>query len=396
MIGDRIRRYRTAQGMYLADVAAEVGISTGQLSRLERGERRLTDRTLVVELTRVLGCSPPELLGHPVDWTDPALVDAQASVASLRIALASTQLGVPAGSEARPVDQLEQATARVVELRSAVELAAMGAMLPELVTELHTRVADSAGDERARALRALVVVCNSAMTLAHASGYAMEAHVAAQRSQQAAAELGPAWEAVSAFTAAHALLAMGGHELAHTTASDAADAARGLDGMVGGQPSPAAYGSLLLASALTASITGREGESADRLVEAADVAEQTGECSPLVATFGPTNCGIYSMTSALERGDHAAAVSLARPVDPSVLQSERRAKFHIDYARALTGAGHDEQAIVACYRAERQSRQRLYGNPYARQTVSVLRDRAPGGEPGRNLRELAQRMNLAS
>jgi transcriptional regulator with XRE-family HTH domain len=398
MIGDRLRQYRTKRGLYLVDVATQVDISTAQLSRLETGERRLTDRSLVVRLAQVLGCSPAELMGHPIDWSDPDMVDAQASVAGVRLALATTELGRRGDGAARPLTELADATARVVELRTACDLSRMGAALPDLITELHTLISESTGDDRTAALQLLVVACNSAMTLAHGTGYTMEAWVAAQRTQQVADELDPAWRAIATFSVTHAMLAMGGHEQAHRTASAATDSARSLEGRVSNQPAQAAYGSLLLVSALTASVTGRGQESADRLVEASDVADRTGECSPLVAMFGPTNTAIYSMTSALERGDHAAAMSLARSVDLSrIPSSERRAKFHMDHARSLAGAGADEDAVTEYRRAESDARNRLYGNAYARQTVAELRDRMPrDSDAGQHLRSLAYRMNLVA
>ncbi|MGH3623909.1 MAG: helix-turn-helix domain-containing protein [Sciscionella sp.] len=304
MIGDRLRHLRMQRGLYQTDVATRADISTSYLSRLEKGERRLTERSLIVRLAEALGVSPSELMGHPIDWSDPQMADAQASIAALRLTLATTQLGSRSTETVRPMPALHKETVQVVRARTDCDFVRLGAILPGLISELHTAVVDSIGEERETALHSLFVACNSAMTLAHAQGYQMEAWIAAQRVQQIADEIGhSAWHAMAAFTAVHALLPMGGHAAAYEVASRAADRARGLDGPLGVTDSAAAaYGSLLLASALTASITGRSEESADRLVEASEVAERTGEGSPLVATFGPTNVAIYSMTSAWSVG----------------------------------------------------------------------------------------------
>lgn len=323
------------------------------------------------------------------------MADAQASIAALRLTLATTRLGQRSAEKSRPLAHLFDATTQVVHARTACDFPLLGALLPGLISELHTAVVQSQGEERQAALESLFVVFNSAMTLAHAHEYQMEAWTAAQRAQQVADEIAqPAWQAMAAFTVVHALLPMGGHAAAYEVASSATDRARSLEGLLRGRDrAEAAYGSLLLASALTASITGRTEESADRLVEASTVAERTGEGSPLVATFGPTNVSIYSMASALE---HGAAVSLARSVELSHIPSqERRAKFHMDLVRAFHGTGDHENAITAYRHAEVEARGRVYGSVYARETVAALRDQLPRDtESGRQARSLAYRMGL--
>ncbi|MGH3623908.1 MAG: hypothetical protein ACRDQ5_19310 [Sciscionella sp.] len=80
-----------------------------------------------------------------------------------------------------------------------------------------------------------------------------------------------------------------------------------------------------------------------------------------------------------------------------ISSKERRAKFHMDLARAFHGSGDEENAVNAYRRAEGEARGRLYGSVYARETVTDLRDRLPrDGEAGRQVRDLAYRMNLSA
>ncbi|MEU3625722.1 helix-turn-helix transcriptional regulator, partial [Amycolatopsis coloradensis] len=280
--GKHLRRLRAIQGKSQEVVAGLAGITPSYLSRLETGERRLDDRRLVTALAEALEVSPAELLGQPVRHEDADLAAAQGTVAPLRAAYLSTVLGaVPAvGGQVRGPDELTAAVQRGVGLRTACDFTALGRLLPGLLVELHHLVATDAtarrGAARRGALEALHVACASASVHFLALGYPMEAVVAADRAAEVAAELGGAWPALAAFSQVTALLPTGTHDHAYRIASEATDAARGLSGQITDQPAQAAYGALLLASSLTASVTGRAEEAADRLAEAGTLAEQVG------------------------------------------------------------------------------------------------------------------------
>jgi hypothetical protein len=227
-----------------------------------------------------------------------------------------------------------------VALRSACDFAAMGAMLPSLLADLYTTVTLIRDEERTVALRQLIRALNSAMTMAHAFGYADLTYLVTERSAQAADDLrDTAWSAIAAFSRVHALLPMGAHNHAYTFAARATDAARSVTGEVDGDPALASYGALCMVSALAAAVTGRADESDTRLTEAAAIAQRTGETGPDLAYFGPTNVAMYRMTSALERGDCDLAVELAASVEPAHIASpERRAKHWLDTDVGRPGA----------------------------------------------------------
>lgn len=56
-----VRRARTDRGLSLRELARQVGMDAGNLSKIERGQRPLTHRTAVL-LERALGTKPYELI----------------------------------------------------------------------------------------------------------------------------------------------------------------------------------------------------------------------------------------------------------------------------------------------------------------------------------------------
>lgn len=400
-IGQRLQEIRAWRGLSLRVVAELAGLSAGHLSRVERGERLVDSRKTIAALADALAVSPSELIGHPVRSKDPMMAAAQATVPALRLVLIAERIGAPHGDgSGRDIGMLTAEAERAVKLRSSVDLVVLGSMLPPLLVDLHHVVATSRGDDRVAALEGLMHGYGSTMALLHMLGYQWEALEAALKSAEVAAELGGGWESVAAFSLTHALLPMGNrvHEHAYHTASEAAETARSLTGTVQRDPALAAYGSLCLVSGLAAAVTSREAEAAERIAEAQEVAERVGECSPTVATFGPTNVAMYRLKGALEVADYDRAYQLGRQIDPDRITShERRAMFWIDYGRALSKMrGRQDDAVAAFRNSERCAPLRVRSNIYAREAVASLLHRAKRDAGGHELRGLAYRMGLSA
>jgi transcriptional regulator with XRE-family HTH domain len=92
-IAQRLHELRAWRGLSLKALAELAGYSESYLSRLESGERRLENRTIITALAAALRVSPSELIGQPVRWPDPAMAEAQATIPGLRLALVGTELG---------------------------------------------------------------------------------------------------------------------------------------------------------------------------------------------------------------------------------------------------------------------------------------------------------------
>jgi hypothetical protein len=274
----------------------------------------------------------------------------------------------------------------------------MADALPSLLYNLYGLAAHSTGDDRAQAMRHLIRALSTAMTLAHALGYADLAYMVTERSQQAAVALeSPAWQAVTAFSQVHALLPMGARREAWALADRATDTARSATDDVMGQPALAAYGSLLIVSAMVAAGDGHTADADARLAEAADVAARTGECTADVSMFGPTNVALYRMSSALERAEHDRAVAYAEQVQPErVPNAERRAKYWIDRGRALAAIrGRENDAVAAFTAGEKIAPVRVRTNVYTREACIDLLPRVrPGSPAGRALRGVVYRMGI--
>lgn len=399
-VARRLRQLHAYRGKSLRVIADRAGLSESHLSRLLSGERRLDKRSTITALAAAYEVSPSELIGQPQRWQDPAMAEAQATIPDVRLAIVNTELGQLGRGTVRPVADLVTQVDRCVGLRTACDFAAMGAVLPGLLSDLYATVTISRDEERAVVLRQIIRTLNSAMTLAHAFGYSDLAYTITERSVQAADDLkDPAWSAIAAFSRVHALLPMGGHDQAYALAIRAADTARSVTGEVGRDSALASYGALCLVSAVMSSVTGHPDEADSRLREASEVASRTGEAGPDVAFFGPTNVAMYRMTAALERGDLDRAVELSASVVPEhIASSERRAKHWLDTGRALVGSrGREEDAVAAFRQAEILAALRLRSNVYAREAVADLLPRVRrDSDAGRELRGIAYRMGIAA
>ena len=64
-IGQRVRKYRKAQGLSQEELAARVGISVTHMSHIETGNTKLS-LPVFLQLSQVLGVGTDDLLG--VTW----------------------------------------------------------------------------------------------------------------------------------------------------------------------------------------------------------------------------------------------------------------------------------------------------------------------------------------
>ena len=177
--------------------------------------------------------------------------------------------------------------------------------------------------------------------------------LAAERSAQHAVASGdPVAAATSARIMTHALMANGHNRNAVAVGTAAATRFDRANGLVGDE-AVAAYGALLLRSAIAA------GRADDRDAAEAilDEAERAGERlghdgNDRWTGFGPTNVRQHRVHISLTFGDAGTAVELARriPLDKIKL-AERRASLFLDVAKAYTMWGRHEQALNALWAA---------------------------------------------
>lgn len=394
-IGQRVRRYRSTQGMSLDELATRAGLSKSFLSRAERGERRLDRRAHLDALADALGVSLFNLTGQPYHPTKARDAQAHGAVPAVRVALMDTAYGerpeVESVSGVRPLPLLEREVWRVERLCEESDYTAFGALLPDLLLELHAAAADPDGTVRAAAAPLVTRACQSTFYLLKDLGYADLAWIAADRASEAAeaSEL-PELIGLAQFLRSHALRAVGARSRALALADRAADA---LQPMADDGPAGEVYGMLHLTSALSNAASGRQADAQQHLDEAAEVASRTGNGNSFGLHFGPTNVGIWRVAVAVEAGEGGKVGELARGVAVDTVPSRgRRAAFWSDVGRGLAREpGRQDEARAMIRRAEALAPLQVRANPYVRETVATLLNEAGG----RELRELARRMGVA-
>jgi transcriptional regulator with XRE-family HTH domain len=376
-IGAAIRRLRKWRGLSLEQLAGLAGLSKGYLSKIENGHKAIDKRSTLVAIARALRVSLWDITGDGLEIRDPR---ADIVVPAIREALLSTDLdgGEPPRGD---LDKLLAETQLLAALRQANQDAEVGEGLPDLLFALHTHV------NRPEALRALVTATHTTALLVKGLGAFELAWIAAERGHEAAKKLGdPGWIALAEFARTQALSGLGAHKRAGKIARD------------GLAEVPAdAYdirGALTLTTGYTASVLGEDAAAA--LEEAAGLAEHVEYGNRNFLLFTPANVVLWRISSALERGEHAEAAQLAATVDPEELTIDsRRTTFLIEHARALYGIRRpDEEVMALLLRAEKLGHIRTRTNPFAREIVKTIHNRARREKLALEARAMAERMGI--
>jgi transcriptional regulator with XRE-family HTH domain len=386
-IGRKLRQIRMARGKSQAVISGRAGISISYLSRLERGERALDSRALIVALAQALEVAPTEL-------TDLAVATPGDSISALpvnavRLALLNSTLA-PDRGEVTDVDVLRQRVYTLLDDQQQCRHEQVGAALPDLITALHATAENGERDGEVYRLLTLLHVQGTQAWLRDVGApldLGWQAATAAQRAAEVLAE--PISVGVATFGTAHGLLAAGAFDLA----------LRELQSVQLDLTNPAAEqlaGMLAFSQSLVNAAARRPGDVADALEHSAGLAAHTGEGNELWFGFGPTNVAVWRMACALEAGEHAQAAAVARTIRPELIPSpQRQAAYWADYGRALARLrGHVPQAVVALRRAEQISPTRVRHHPFARETLAELVQRSKHDAVGRELRGMAFRAGL--
>jgi len=387
-IGRRARRIREQRGKSLRVVAGLAGITAGHLSRLERGERALNSRSLIVALADVLRIAPSELTKLPVPA--PGDGDTDAAVETVRLALLAVNHDQP-GGQVVPVETLQTRVTAMVDFRCRCDGQAEATVaLPDLIRDVHTSIA--AGRDVAELLD-LAVLLHTQGTEGwlRVVGAPLDLRSQAVTLAQQAARNRDTPTALGIATARSVgvMLSAGAFELAQAA----------LDSVTVPTNSPESTqlaGMLALSQSLVAAADKRPGDVQAPLEHAAELARRTGEGNAYWMGFGPVNVGLWRMAGALEIGDHERAVAVAEGLNPAVHPNRtRQAVYWVDYGRALARVrGRQDDAVMALRRAETVSPLHLYRSPFARDTLGELVARSCHDAVRRELRGMAYRAGL--
>ncbi|MDL4821153.1 helix-turn-helix domain-containing protein [Actinomadura opuntiae] len=387
-IGDNIRAARRARGMSLEVAAGLCGHTKGWLSRVENGRLRLERRSDIAALAQALEVSADALLGMPAPEIRPDR--REFSLVPMQNVLLDAAPDDPPDTPARPVAALHEELLRLEQAHRQGDMGTMIRGLPSIIGELYVH-ASGEGRSRDEALKLVICACGSDATCTlRFLGETNLAWISGERAREAAELLGdPVWTGAAAFGRAHARSSTN-KPRALMTSARAADT---VEPHVGDDRfSREVYGMLRLSSALACQVENDHDGARHHAAEAARIAEPLGDAPDAWELFGPANVGVWRTSLAVEAGEPGEALTHADAVEPRALASNnRRAALRIERARAHAMLGRNAEAVRELRQAERLSPQQVHNHPLIKDLVADLVTRAPG----RDLRGLAWRMNLA-
>ncbi len=398
-IGARLRTLRRWRGQTQVELAGLAGLSPSFLSMVETGQRPLDRRSHIAALASALKVSETDLVGGPHLTPDPMQSDPHMGIPALRVSLQTNPLTTPAVDRARPLPDLaEVVTTRMEPLRRACDYVTIGAMLPDVLDELHYHAADPADEAAHRlALETLVEACICATFTAKNLNYTDLAHLAARRAWEAASLLDdPICMGKANYVWLHTLPRAGSLDRNLVAAERAAST---LEPYAHDPLGLSVLGLITLTASLTAASLQRGDTAAHWLDEASSIAARVPD-EPIRnwQSFSMTNVNIWRVTVGVERGESGGAVhELAERVSLDRLEgkSSRRASFFADVGCGLAREPQTRTEAVRWLRkAEETAPQRIRNSAAVRAAVAYLLNRAMVAAGGRELRGMAARMGL--
>jgi transcriptional regulator with XRE-family HTH domain len=392
-VGRRLREIRKWRKLSLEVVAGLAGISFGHLSRLELGEKALTNRSTLEALARALKVAPTEFDAKP--WDSPDNEQAHAGVVAVEAALDAYELGDDPGGTVREWPRIGDDLNKLTDLIQAGDYTGQGELTPGLLAELHAVYVRDPSHRR-EALLGLIKAYSSAVWVTKRLGGRGLSLLAAKAAQECAEELdAPAWRGFATWLRGDATGVLSRPQQ-YNRAVGMADA---LTGSLDDQEVIQAYGMLHLSAALAAAVQDDRDTTNTHLAEAASVA---GRMDDEVGTFGRlwfgrANVGIWRATIGHEFGDGPKVAEQAREVRVDAIPSTcRRAEFHCEVGRSLLSTPKTrDQGLSLLLRAETLAPQRVHADVFVREAVADQLRIARRDAGGRELRGLAWRLGIA-
>ena len=383
-IGLRVARWRDIAGMTQQQLADAVGVSREYISMIENGKRAVTKRALLYDLAGALKVNVTDLTGQPSPPRTAAERAAYIAAPAIRQALD----GVDEPPQPRSPEHLADLSDWAMSARMAGDWATLGRILPGLIAE----TAALAGDGAEVPVGLHVQACVTAALALKPLGVVDLARRAAERAAVYADRLGnPVHSAAAQYATAQTVLAGGSRRVSLAVAERAAER---LQPDATGDDARAWYGLLHLHAALSAASVGRTDDAQSHWDEAASVAATVGG-DPWRMEFTPANVGVWRVGVALENGDPGQAPRYARQVDQTQLRTvQRRVRLHLDAARGLYLADHQDAAVRALLTADHICPQEVRTRPTVREIVGQMLRDTPSRGGSDELRDLATRMGL--
>ncbi|WP_307798091.1 helix-turn-helix domain-containing protein [Actinoplanes flavus] len=384
-MGERVQTRRELRGWSIRHAASRAGVAHTTWSRIERGELR-TDRYMIADIAAALECSITDLTGQPYAPADRQLEAAHIAAERLWQTMMALPLDEPPSVGSEPTGDLWRESELIRHLYARTDYAGALGRLVGLVPVLHTA---AHGPDSAAALTASVQVYGVGMGALLSLGHPAYAWLAAQRSIEAAQRLGdPAALAVAAINRGRVSANTGAFGPAFSTVDRAAGE---LERHTGSPAALDVLGFAHLARAHHATGMRNESAAADHLVEAARLAERTGETDAWDLQWGARNVRLWTVAHHIDTGRPGAAVETATGLDVATLPPIRQVNLFTDLARALADVKRNDEAVRMLATAERVAPQHARSSAAARETARILlRD----ARRASSIQGLAERMGV--
>ncbi|MCX5310685.1 helix-turn-helix domain-containing protein [Streptomyces sp. NBC_00154] len=381
-IGERIAFYRKRRGYTQEVLAGLVGRSTDWLAKAETGRRKPPRIDMLAELARILRVPLGDLVGQSMLVEDekqqddvPAVRDALMSPRRLSRLLFGPEAGAQLPTPAQAAVRVENAWNDYQGGRLSSVIAALPALL-QTAQELEDRAARREEDRHDCWAVSARTHHLAATTLAKI-GESDISWLAAERAMQAAdASDDPLVLASAARSGTHALLANGRYEAAMQLGD--ATATWLSPRVAEGDPAALSLLGMIHLRAAVAAARHQDRPTATRLLDRAEeLAEDLGSDENYWQTgFGPTNVLLHRLSIELDLDNVAYVVENGR-INVDHMPQERSVSHRIDFARALSLAGHGDDAFAELRTAERTSPQLVRNNPRVRETLRDLTKQSP-------------------
>ncbi|MGW1928633.1 helix-turn-helix domain-containing protein [Streptomyces sp. NPDC001919] len=381
-IGERIAFYRKRRGYTQEVLAGLVGRSTDWLAKAESGRRKPPRVDMLAELARILRVPLGDLLGQSILVEDerqqddvPAVRDALMSPRRLSRLLFGPEVDAQLPTPAPVAVRVEKAWNDYQGGRLGTVIAALPALL-QAAQELEDRARRRHEDRRDSWAVSARTHHLAATTLAKI-GESDISWLAAERAMHAAdASDDPLVLASAARSGTHALLANGRYE----SAMELGDATANWLAPQVAESDPAALsllGMIHLRAAVAAARHQDRPTATRLLARAEELADDLGSDENYWQTgFGPTNVLLHRLSIELDLDNVAYVVENGR-INVDHMPQERSVSHRIDFARALSLAGHGDDAFAELRKAESASPQLVRNNPRVRETLRDLTKQSP-------------------
>ncbi|MEU9891357.1 helix-turn-helix transcriptional regulator [Sphaerisporangium sp. NPDC051011] len=390
-LGRRIAQERKRRGLSQPELARLIDRSVAWVSQVERGVRKVDRMSVLEKLAEALDVPLSELAAEaPVVA---AAAEEIPGTAGLRLVLSGAH-SLRAMLHAAPVPPTEQIKSRVDhawELTHASRYLELTDLLQGLVPALENAVRSAEEEQRAELFTLLAVTYQACSAALAKLAEPEAAWIAADRAIVAAERAGdPLLMAAGAYRLGFVFLKARHFDQVEETARTAAEALWFL-AEEGKPEAMSLWGGLTLQRAVAASRLNEADTAYGHLARAREIAERLGEGRNDYNTeFGPANVALYEVTVAVELGDAGHALRVGAAVDTSPLSRERRARLHVDLARAHAQRRQVDEAVAALLEAESIAPEQIRNHRIAHQLVSdLLTMQDP---PSSDLRELADRV----